>query len=327
MNTPPNQKLSRRTLIAASPLVLAAQETAHAETSHVSELQTFGHVGKQVHPLEAGKEAELLYHKGKGCLTHMWFGGDFEDFGKTLVRVYVDGEAAPSIEMELMMGIGIGFQDDSAPWGIHRFGKTGSPSGIYNTFRIPFGKSVRVTAQRAADLSDNPPFWWIVRGTENLPMTLANIPLPENARLRLHRLENYTVQRLQEFDICSTHRPGALYMVAMAAASSNLNYLEAEMRAYLNGSHEPLKLSSGLEDYFLGTYYFNRGRYYTPVAGLTHLNPQNNSFSAYRLHEEDPVFYQRGLRLTCRCGEERDAQPFGDPQATVYNTYVWYYEW
>ena len=40
------------------------------------------------------------------------------------------------------------------------------------------------------------------------------------------------------------------------------------MRAYIDGSKTPLMLSSGLEDYFLGTYYFNRGRYYTPVAGL-----------------------------------------------------------
>jgi len=39
--------------------------------------------------------------------------------------------------MELMMGHGIGFQDDAAPWGIERIGKTGHPSGIYNTYRIP----------------------------------------------------------------------------------------------------------------------------------------------------------------------------------------------
>ena len=39
------------------------------------------------------------------------------------------------------------------------------------------------------------------------------------------------------------------------------------MRAYIDGAKDPLMFSSGLEDYFLGTYYFDRGRYYTEVAG------------------------------------------------------------
>ena len=44
------------------------------------------------------------------------------------------------------MGHGIGFQDQGAPWGVERIGKSGLPSGVYNTYHIPFGKSVRVTA-------------------------------------------------------------------------------------------------------------------------------------------------------------------------------------
>ena len=88
---------------------------------------------------------------------------------------------------------------------------------------------------------------------------------------------------------------------------------------------QPQLLSSGLEDYFLGTYFFNRGKYQTPVAGLTHL--VNNEFSAYRFHDDDPIFFQKGLRLTCRCGEEHDGHTFGDPQETTYSTYTWVYEW
>ena len=70
------------------------------------------------------------------------------------------------------------------------------------------------------------------------------------------------------------------------------------MRAYIGGRKEPLMLSSGLEDYFLGTYYFNKGRYATPVAGLTHVDKDEHEFSAYRFHEDDPVFFQKekGIR-------------------------------
>ena len=66
--------------------------------------------------------------------------------------------------------------------------------------------------------------------------------------------------------------------MTIAAKSANFNFLEAMMRAYMDGAKTPLMLSSGLEDYFLGTYYFNRGRYYTPVAGLTHMDEADHSF-------------------------------------------------
>ena len=99
------------------------------------------------------------------------------------------------------------------------------------------------------------------------------------------------------------------------------------MRAYIGGAKEPLMLSSGLEDYFLGTYYFNRGRYATPVAGLTHFDPAKNEFSAYRFHEDDPVFFHNGLRLTCRCGEKIGDKVFHNPPSATYTTYVWLYEW
>lgn len=145
-------------------------------------LKTFSAIGKERPDLNGYKEAELLRHDGKGCLTHMWFGGDWPGYDKTVLRVYVDGEERPSITMELGLGHGVGFGDNAAPWGSEKMGKTGHPSGLYNTYKIPFGKSIRVTAQRAKDSPDGAPFWWIIRGTENLPVTLAGVRLPETAR-------------------------------------------------------------------------------------------------------------------------------------------------
>ena len=98
----------------------------------------------------------------------MWFGGDWPGYEKTRIRVYVDGERTPSIDMEMGLGHGVGFGEAAAPWGAARLGKTGHPSGVYNAYRIPFGSGVRVTAQRPEGLPDAA-FWWIVRGTENLP--------------------------------------------------------------------------------------------------------------------------------------------------------------
>ncbi|MCP5116612.1 MAG: DUF2961 domain-containing protein [bacterium] len=298
-------------------------------------MKSIGTMGKAVYPFGEGSETEaiLFEHAGKGCLTHMWFGGKWPNYENLRIRVYVDGEETASIDMELFLGHGIGYEDAAAPWGVKRIGKTGQPSGIYNTYRIPFGESVRVTAQLAEGDTENRRFWYIVRGVENLPVLFDGVRLPEGARLRLYKLENYTAQTLEEFDLCDTAGPGMLYQVTVAADSTKFTFLESIVRAYIDGAEEPMLLSSGLEDYFLGTYFFNRGMYHTDVAGLTHLREEDHSFSAYRFHEEDPVFFKNGLRLTLRCGEQIGEQPHNKktqsweaPPAT-YTAYVWIYEW
>jgi hypothetical protein len=268
----------------------------------------------------------------------MWFGGNFKDYEKTRIRIYVDGETNASIDMELLLGHGIGFEDKSAPWGIARIGKTGDPSGVYDTYRIPFGQSVRVTAQRPAGETDNPPFWWIIRGTENLPVELGGVRLPDNARLKLYKVVNHLAEPMEEFPLCDVSGDGALYEVTMAAKGqrtsaaegdrwTDLSFMEGCMRAYVGGSSTPLYLSSGLEDYFLGTYYFNKGCYHTPIAGLTHYDPGAHEFSAYRFHDDDPIFFHQGLRLDARCGETVGGQIVGNPPETLYTTYVWLYRW
>jgi hypothetical protein len=103
--------------------------------------------------------------------------------------------------------------------------------------------------------------------------------------------------------------------------------MEGCIRAYFDGSKQPIYLSSGFEDYFLGTYYFNKGRYANSLAGVTHLDLKNSEVSAYRFHDDDPVFFQKGLRLTARCGDQVEGKTIGDPPPTTYTTYTWLYQW
>ena len=58
----------------------------------------------------------------------------------------------------------------------------------------------------------------------------------------------------------------------------------------------------------------------------------SSRFSAYRFHDEDPIFFQSGLRLTCRCGETEHGRAdekmgYLDPTKTRYTTYTWVYQW
>lgn len=319
------------------PAVVAADgqpSTNAPREDDVSRMKTFCESGKGVGVLNGFKEADLLRHEGKGCLTHMWFGGDWPGYEKTRIRVYVDGEKIASIDMDLGLGHGYGFADQAAPWGTERLGKTGHPSGVYNTYQIPFGKSVRVTAQRSQESPDGKPFWWIVRGTENRPVTIGGMRLPDSARLRLFKQEDIHVKALDEFNLCDVPGPGMLYQVMIAARPVNvdkLEYMEGCLRGYFGDSGEAVLLSSGLEDYFLGTYYFNRGPFANDLAGVTHLDSKAKSFSGYRFHDADSVIFQDGFRLTCRNGEtwfaQKNGKPHGDPGAVKYTTYTWVYQW
>lgn len=294
-----------------------------------SGLRTFTCTGKEEQPFLQGPEAQLAWRAGSGYLDHMWFGGAFKDYKKLRVRVYVDGEAVPSIDMELGLGAGVGFQDETAPWGNRFVGVTGVPSGIYFNHCIPYERSIRVTAELPHGVSNDTVLWWIIRGLENGYAQVCGFSLPSTARLKLHKVVDREVQPLEEFDLAQSAGAGLLFQVTIAAQSSNFEFLEGQMRAYFGADTKPQFLSSGLEDYFLGTYYFNRGLYHLPQAGLTHKDESTYSISAYRYHDEDPVVFSDGFRLSCRCGERRGEKTFGTtghPQPAKYTTYAWIYE-
>lgn len=307
-------------------------ETVAPSPVNLAHLRTIGTMGKGERVLSGETEAVLFEHNGEGCLTHFWFGGNFSGVEETRIRYYVDGETVPSIDMRLFMGHGIGFNDQHAPWATKTIGKIGKKNGIFNNYRIPFDKTIRVTAQRSEAAGDSPQIWWIIRGLEGGRVTLGGVELPQAARLRLMRLEDYEARPLEAFDLCKVGGNGALYQVTIAAQGDSFTYLEACMRAYMGSAQKPFMLSSGLEDYFLGTYYFDSGRFYADTAGLTHFSKEDHRFSAYRFHDEDPVFFQDGLRLTCRCGETEhglagEKEGYLDPPKTRYSTYTWLYQW
>lgn len=106
---------------------------------------------------------------------------------------------------------------------------------------------------------------------------------------------------------------GALLQTTFYGISSNLHYLEGEVRSVIDGqvgrkchnvttcllcSHsrcrffpaglsQDVKLSSGTEDYFLSGQYFDLGAFHTPISGCTHMDRfVNHSFAAYKVFEE-----------------------------------------
>jgi len=243
-----------------------------------------------------------------GVITEQWFTGQKAMDEDTRIRIYIDDEPEASLDFQLFLAHGVGFREENElpdiPWGTRRLAHT-ADGGIYNTFRIPFGKSFRVTATRPTFGQ----FWYIIRGVENYPLVLGDLILPSHARLRLYKNVKAVMKPYEFLPLAYIEKSaGAVFMVTLAANSSDLVYLEGCMRAYIDGSNKTTWLSSGTEDFFLSAYYFNKGPYHLDNAGLTYVN--KGAMSAYKFFENDPLLFSKSLELWWRCSDADVSKDF-----------------
>ncbi|KAL5516887.1 hypothetical protein EMCRGX_G002326 [Ephydatia muelleri] len=284
-----------------------------------SKMKSFSSVIKEG-SIEANVE-KVLYERNTGqpgVITEQWSAGYPQIQGPmqsgTRFRIYVDGEADPSLDYDVFLfhGIGLGGEQpaDNPPWGTRRVGRTANGGGLYNTFRIPYSVSIRVTVTTPYSGL----FWYIIRGVENYPLVLGDLQLPNNTRLRLYKNVNVSLQPY-EFLILADPKSsaGALFLVTIVATNSEgaPQYLEACFRAVIDGEQTSF-LSSGTEDMFLSAYYFDSGPFHLENSGVTVLSSDASTMSAYKYFENDPILFSESLLLLWRAGETPDG-PEGCP--------------
>jgi len=241
--------------------------------------------------------------------------------------------------LQVDLGVGVGFDDADSPWGNENIGKASTVGG-FNNIRIPFQKSIRITAQQDKDTPEGL-LWFIIRGAEGAPVTIGDMLLPSTAKLVLYKNNNVTLNPLQFINVVDVQSRGALYMVTLAAASSNLNFLEGCFRAVID-SRPQFLMSSGTEDYFDSAYYFNAGRFALDESGFTHEATNTGAFgtqiSAYRFHTMDYVVWTNSFQLIWRNGDTYspinkqkcvdDTGPVvGNPGVSHVITYAWVYHY
>jgi len=306
---------------------------------------TFGTAIKNGHVSTAEETVFTHTSATGGVVTEMWMTGGWTGFDRTRVRIYIDGETTASIDYDLYLGHGIGWGDDSAWQGNEWIGKNAHGGGVYNTYRIPFGSSIKVTVAQAFAASNT--FWFIIRGLENLDLVVGDLQLPRDARLKLYKNNNVTITPEQLTTLVNVPQgSGLLFMVTVQAASSDLNYLEACFRAYIDGETTPQFLSSGTEDFFLSAFYYNAGKFTTSESGLTHYDTTtgHTRLSMYKMFHRDPVVWHKSFTLKWKnfedasCPTKWTGSAQIDPASLAkkrevhvapmtYTSYTWVYEW
>jgi len=274
-----------------------------------------------------------------GVMTHFWTTAPPHVEGGVLIRYYIDGETNASIAFQPALACGVGFSDETAPWGLKWFGKGAADGGWFWNFRVPFQKSVVVTIQHLYGPFGG--FYVIVRGLTNVPVRIGDLQLPSTARLHQFTT-NATFAPLALITLASLPSgKGVFFMHTLSVQSGNPNFMEGCYHWILPGNTYPgILLASGTEDYFDSGWYFNAGPFKFPVSGLSHQTVANNNmtWSAYRFHEMDPLTFTNGFSFVWRNGDLLDAAGIkcmtltggtivGSPTPAGIVAYAWAYSW
>ncbi|SDS68616.1 Protein of unknown function [Microlunatus soli] len=211
---------------------------------------------------------------------------------KTLiVNVYLDGAEQPQISAPVGDLFGIGLCR-MASFAANAFGM--SSGGFYLNLPMPFRSSLRIEVrnvdpdfatdvfcnvlyQRVDELPDDVPslhgFFHTGRQSGSEPLLLAELT-------GSGRYLGCTLS-------CQGERP------------NYLSYLEAPEHVFIDDNWTaPQIVGTGLEDYFLGGWYFREGPFIGPSHGVPVKDTLDSSVAMYRMHDLDAIRFDRRFRMT-----------------------------
>ncbi len=269
---------------------------------------------------------------GPGAIQHIWLTVTPSAWRQLVLRMYWDGEAAPSVETPLgdyfLNGWCQRCNISSLPVAVN-------PAGGFNSyFELPFRQHARLTLENLAG-EELKGFYY------SIDYTLTPVPADRAYFHAQWRRDNplpfKAVHTLLDGVRGQGHYVGTY--LAWGVHSSGW-WGEGEMKFYLDGDGDwPTINGTGTEDYFGGAWDFQHpkgeyGQFSTPFLGLPQvLKPDGfyNSqqrFGMYRWHILDPIRFQSDLRVTIQALGWRVAQN-GQPrylplQDDIASTAFWY---
>lgn len=272
-----------------------------------------------------------VYEKnGEGILQNMFFAGDYPEW-RTLIRITIDGMLLAYGSLYEFLGIWA-YLPNNIKFGNSLFGKTGDVGGIYLNYKFPFYKSIKI--ELANDSANNMYVWFSCRVTDWYPISIGGVIIPYGAYFKMVSRLYENVQSGEEITLLEGLDACGLIIATLMSAKGHTTswFQEGMLREYKNGSDTAELLSSSLEDYFCGTYYFRSGIFTNEVAGCTSINGVGgeNSFSGYRLHTNDVLpFGRHGYKLTLRNNDLNTEEGSALQNETVadYRVIVAHYYW
>ncbi len=287
-----------------SPPVAEALRMAALRNETTRQLTTFNLRQKsKTLPVRRGKRVTIGEVKGEGYIAQFWltFPGWFwqhwnpqapvnQSILKTLIlRIYFDGAERPAVATPVGDFFGAGLCEVASFASLY-FGT--SSGGFFCKWPMPFRKSFRVEIENLDAAIDTDVFC-------NILYQLA--PLPAGVGYFHAQFNTGFNQGPAPVQIAAAkgrgHYAGCqLYM--QGEERNYLSFLEAPEYVYVDSDWEtPRFAGTGLEDYFLGGWYFREGTLAGPYHGVPIKDTFNASVAMYRIHENDAIHFKERLKF------------------------------
>ncbi|QQA45039.1 DUF2961 domain-containing protein [Pelagovum pacificum] len=249
-----------------------------------------------------GETALLADIEGPGAIQHIWM-TPTGNWRFSILRFYWDDEETPSVECPVGDFFGCGWgefaQLTSAPVCVN-------PGSAFNCYwEMPFRKRCRVTMENIAD-EQMTLYYQIDYTLTEVPEDCAYFHAQFRRTNPIPWKSDYTV-------IDGVQGKGHFVGMYLAWGMNNNGWWgEGEVKFYLDGDEDyPTISSTGLEDYFGGSYNFDPTpkhdnayvTYTTPYAGFHQVIRPSSDYQTqfrmgmYRFHVMDPVRFEQDLRI------------------------------
>jgi len=285
-------------------------------------------VGWKVNPyvkIKPGETFTMAEIEGPGAIQHIWM----TPTGKwrfSILRIYWDDETEPSVECPAGDFFGMGWNEYSP---LVSSAICVNPGSAFNCYWVmPFRKKCRITMENVNNQDAMTLFYQI-------DYTLTEVPADAgyfHAQFRRANPDETSIYTIND----GIRGKGQFVGIYLAWGVNNNGWWgEGEIKFYIDGDSKfPTICGTGTEDYFCGSYNFDReGKYTefcTPYSGLhqvirpdgTYLSQQR--FGLYRWHILDPVRFERDLKITIQDLGWRHDGSYLKQQSDIASVCFWY---
>ncbi|MDQ1087000.1 glycoside hydrolase family 172 protein [Siphonobacter sp. SORGH_AS_1065] len=262
---------------------------------------------------------------GSGQIQHIWM-TPTGNWRYSILRFYWDGEKTPSVEVPVGDFFGMGW-GEYAP--LNSLAVTVNPGSAFNCYwPMPFRKKCRITMENLDEHE--------MRLYYQVDYTLTEVP--EDAayfHAQFRRANGHDPKQAITL-VDGIKGKGHYVGTYLAWGVHNTGWWgEGEIKFFMDGDKDyPTIAGTGTEDYFCGSYNFDRGGKYvefsTPYAGLPQVIRPDGTyrsqqrFGLYRWHLLDPIRFEKDLKVTIQDLGWRSEGRYLQQRSDVASTIFWY---
>jgi hypothetical protein len=284
--------------------------------------------GWKVNPyvrIQPGETFTMAEIEGPGAIQHIWM-TPTGNWRFSILRIYYDDETTPSVEVPVGDFFGMGW-NQYAPLVSQPI--TVNPGSAFNSYWVmPFRKKCKITMENVNDQDQMTLYYQIDYTLTDVPDDAAYFHA-QFKRTHVNETSDYTI-------IDNIKGKGHFVGLYMAMGVNNNGWWgEGEIKFFIDGDGQfPTICGTGTEDYFCGSYNFDREGQYkefcTPYAGLhqvirpdgTYKSQQR--FGMYRWHIMDPVRFDKDLKITIQDLGWRHGGRYLPQKSDISSVAYWY---